>query len=189
MPSAVKLTVVTAAAALAATAVFAAQGSQPPAGDQARIASAMSAAPEAVARSATIVSMNSDGTMRTLRAGSNGFTCMADNPRSPGPDPMCMDANAMAWLMAFITRRPPPADTVGLMYMLAGGSDASNTDPYAQTPAAGDEWIASGPHVMVLPTDPAQLAAFPTDPKSGGPYVMWKGTPYAHLMVPVHQQP
>jgi hypothetical protein len=29
------------------------------------------------------------------------------------------------------------------------------------------------------------LDAFPTDPKSGGPWVMWKGTPYAHLMVPV----
>jgi hypothetical protein len=23
------------------------------------------------------------------------------------------------------------------------------------------------------------------DPKSGGPYVMWKGTTYAHIMVPV----
>jgi hypothetical protein len=24
-----------------------------------------------------------------------------------------------------------------------------------------------------------------TDPWNGGPYVMWKGTPYAHIMVPV----
>jgi hypothetical protein len=29
------------------------------------------------------------------------------------------------------------------------------------------------------------IAYMPTDPKSGGPWVMWKGTPYAHLMVPV----
>jgi len=29
------------------------------------------------------------------------------------------------------------------------------------------------------------LDAFSTDPKNGGPWVMWKGTPYAHLMVPV----
>ena len=34
--------------------------------------------------------------MRTLRKGSNGFTCMPDNPVTPGPDPMCMDANADA---------------------------------------------------------------------------------------------
>ena len=32
---------------------------------------------------------------RTLREGSNGFTCMPDNPTTPGPDPMCMDAAAM----------------------------------------------------------------------------------------------
>ena len=38
---------------------------------------------------------------------------------------------------------------------------------------------------MVLYADPKALDAYPTDPKSGGPWVMWKGTPYAHLMVPV----
>jgi hypothetical protein len=33
---------------------------------------------------------------------------------------------------------------------------------------------------------PAELLElFPTDPNNGGPYVMWKGTPYAHLMVPI----
>jgi hypothetical protein len=38
---------------------------------------------------------------------------------------------------------------------------------------------------MVLYADLKMLDAFPTDPNSGGPWVMWKGTPYAHLMVPV----
>ena len=38
---------------------------------------------------------------------------------------------------------------------------------------------------MVLYADLKLLDAYPTDPKSGGPWVMWKGTPYAHLMVPV----
>jgi len=23
------------------------------------------------------------------------------------------------------------------------------------------------------------------DPNNGGPYIMWEGTPYAHIMVPV----
>ena len=27
-------------------------------------------------------------------------------------------------------------------------------------------------------------AAATLDPENGGPYVMWKGTPYAHIMVP-----
>jgi hypothetical protein len=33
--------------------------------------------------------------------------------------------------------------------------------------------------------NPANLEGLPTDPSSGGPFVMWKGTPYAHVMVPV----
>ena len=45
------------------------------------IASAMSAAPEAVGKAATIVvPQPQDGSMKTLRQGSNGFTCMPDNP-------------------------------------------------------------------------------------------------------------
>ena len=30
-----------------------------------------------------------------------------------------------------------------------------------------------------------QLDSLPTDPKNGGPWVMFKGTPYAHIMVPI----
>jgi hypothetical protein len=138
---------------------------------------------------AAVMEMDAAGAMTELRPGTNGWMCVPDGSVTPGVDPMCADTNAQAWLTAYFGQKTPTVTGMGIAYMLAGGSDASNTDPYAQTPAAGEEWIASGPHVMVLPTDPAQLAAFPTDPKSGGPYVMWKGTPYAHLMVPVHQQP
>ena len=63
--------------------------------DEDMIKSAMAAAPEAVAAGAAIVAVEADGKMRTLRQGSNGFTCLPDNPNSPGPDPMCGDANAM----------------------------------------------------------------------------------------------
>src|SRR5258706_8025916 len=66
-------------------------------GDKALITSAMSAAPPAIAGKATIVDMGPKG-MRTLRKGSNSFTCLADNPTTPGPDPMCADQNAMAWM-------------------------------------------------------------------------------------------
>jgi hypothetical protein len=33
-------------------------------------------------------------------------------------------------------------------------------------------------------SDAALLEGLPTDPKNGGPWVMWKGTPYAHVMIP-----
>jgi len=155
-------------------------------GDAAIIRSATSAAPPAVARGAAIVATNADGSMRTVRPGTNGFTCMADNPQSPGPDPMCMDANAMAWAQAWIGHRPPPADTVGFIYMLAGGTDASNVDPYSERPSAGDRWVSTGPHVMVVGSA-SLLRGYPAGPSpdTSRPYVMWAGTPYAHLMVPI----
>lgn len=155
--------------------------------DTERIASAMRAAPAGVAKGATIVAMNADGTMRTLRKGTNDYTCMPDNPETPGPDPMCMDKNAMAWAQAWMSHKPPPAGKMGVMYMLAGGTDASNTDPYATKPDAGNHWIKTGPHVMVVGADPSFYDAYPkgADPDTSAPYVMWAGTPYQHLMAPV----
>jgi hypothetical protein len=38
---------------------------------------------------------------------------------------------------------------------------------------------------MLFPKDPASLDGFTTDFNSGGPYVMFKGTGYDHLMIPV----
>lgn len=72
------------------------------------------------------------------------------------------------------------------MYMLQGGSDASNTDPFAEKPAAGSTWVTTGPHVMI--TGPkGSFDAYPkgAKPDTSKPYVMFAGTPYEHLMVPV----
>ena len=155
--------------------------------DAEMIKSAMSAAPSAVGKNATIVAMESDGTMRTLRKGSNGFTCMPDNPATPGPDPMCMDANAMDWVHAWVAHKTPAASKVGLMYMLEGGTDASNTDPYAEKPTTQNHWIKTGPHVMIVGADKSFYDLYPkaAEPDTSIPYVMWAGTPYQHLMAPV----
>lgn len=155
--------------------------------DQQLIASAMSAAPAAVAKGATVVAMTPDGKMRTLRSGSNGFTCMPDNPTTPGTDPMCMDKNALEWAQAWMAHQPPPTGKVGFMYMLAGGTDASNTDPYAAKPEPNNHWIKTGPHVMVVGADASFYDSYPkkADPDTAAPYIMWPGTPYQHLMAPV----
>ncbi|MGB7563345.1 MAG: hypothetical protein WBM08_01195 [Prochlorococcaceae cyanobacterium] len=155
--------------------------------DKALIMSAMSAAPPAVAKGATIIVMDKGGEMRTLRKGTNGFTCMPDNPATPGPDPMCMDRNSMDWVHAWVSKTAPAQGKVGLMYMLAGGTDASNTDPHAQKPTASNHWIKTGPHIMVVGADPSFYATYPRSPKPdvSKPYVMWSGTPYEHLMAPV----
>ena len=72
-----------------------------------------------------------------------------------------------------------------MAYMLGGSLIPSTKDPFAETPPKGSDWMKDGPHVMVILPDPTQLDAFPSDHTPGGPYVMYKGTPYAHLMVPV----
>jgi hypothetical protein len=155
--------------------------------DKEMIASAMSAAPMSIAKGATIVAMEADGKMRTLRQGPNGFTCMPDNPATPGPDPMCMDKNAMDWVHAWIAHKPPAAGKVGFMYMLAGGTDASNTDPFATKPEPGNNWIKTGAHVMVVGADASFYDMYPksANPDTSVPYVMFPGTPYQHLMAPV----
>ena len=150
------------------------------------IKSAESAAPAAVAAGAAIYAVGADGQIKTLREGTNGFWCMPDSPTTPGPDPMCGDANSMEWAMAWMGKKDPPKGKIGFMYMLAGGTDASNTDPYAAAPTADNNWIGTGPHVMVL-NAMDMMAGYPADakPDTSKPYVMWPGTPYAHLMIPI----
>jgi len=154
---------------------------KPPSTDAEKIKSAMSAAPAAVAAGATIMDMTS---MKTLKAGTNGWTCLPDGP-SPGVDPMCLDKNGMEWASALMAKKDPPAGKMGFGYMLAGGSDASNTDPFATEPKPGAQWVDTGPHVMVLNIGNS-FAGYPTTAANTKvPYVMFPGTPYAHLMLPV----
>lgn len=150
------------------------------------IKSAMAAAPPAVAKDATIVAVSPDGKTRVVRKGTNGFTCLPDNPNSPGPDPMCGDQNAMEWAQAWIEKKDPPKNKVGFMYMLSGGTDASNTDPFAQKPAPDNNWVETGPHVMVVGAK-GMMEGYPrtAKPDTSRPYVMWPDTPYEHLMLPV----
>jgi hypothetical protein len=152
------------------------------------VASAESAAPASLAHDAAIVSVDASGAMKQLRAGKNGWTCMPDAPDTPGPDPMCFDANAGKWADAWVHHKPPPNGTPGVMYMLEGGTDASNTDPYATKPTAENDWIKTGPHIMIV-GNKDMLAAYPSGakPDTSVPYVMWAGTPYAHLMVPINK--
>jgi len=156
--------------------------------DEELIASAMKAAPKEVAEHATIVAPDAKGGMRTLRKGTNGFTCMPDNPQTPGPDPMCWDKNSGEWMDAYLNHKAPPVGKIGFMYMLAGGTDASNTDPYASKPTATNHWIKTGPHIMIVGADPSFYDTYPkgADPDTKSPYVMWAGTPYQHLMAPIH---
>lgn len=157
----------------------------PPTTDEGMIASAMSAAPASIANGATILAFDAQMQPRTLREGTNGWTCLPDMAHTPGTDPMCLDAGGMAWAQAWMAHTDPPADMMGFGYMLMGGSDASNTDPLAMAPPEGGAWVDTGPHVMIFNIGD-RFPGYPTDASdTSRPYVMFPGTPYAHLMIPV----
>lgn len=152
---------------------------------QARIENAMSAAPLAIAKDATILDSAEDGSMITLREGTNGWTCFPDYPGSPGNDPSCLDTVWMAWNDALAAKEEPNVTVPGLAYMLQGGSDSSNEDPYAPEPTNDADWIRTAPHVMIVLPGKLDMELFTTDHHYGGPYIMWAGTPYEHIMMPV----
>src|SRR5205085_5035658 len=151
------------------------------------IRDALSAAPPSIAATATV--MDWDHTV--LRQGSGNYICHPTPPpirAKGGREPMCVDEVWEKWADAWSNKKPFKADRVGVAYMLAGESPpggASNTDPFATSPTADNQWIVEGPHIMLIVPDAAQLEGVSTDSKNGGAYVMWKGSPYAHIMVPV----
>jgi hypothetical protein len=153
-----------------------------------KIANAAAAAPAAIVEKATIMDWpaKEGAKMETLRAGSNGWTCLPDMPMTKGNDPMCVDDQWMMWMEALVSKTPPHHKHAGIGYMLApGGAWGSNTDPYAEKETSTNEWGYDPPHVMLLVTDVKELQGLPTKRQVGAPWVMWSGTPYAHVMVPV----
>ncbi|MFP2769572.1 hypothetical protein [Oceanisphaera sp. KMM 10153] len=153
-----------------------------------KIADAMSAAPPSISANATILDWPADmgGEMAKLREGSNGWTCLPDMPTTSGKDPMCLDPVWMDWAHAWMSKLPLTNKGMGFGYMLQGGSPESNTDPYATEPTASNEWITEPvPHLMILVPDAAMLEDLPTEHTNGGPWVMWKDTPYVHIMAPM----
>ena len=84
-----------------------------------------------------------------------------------------------------MTKKAPNIIAPGIGYMLQGGSTASNAEPFATKPAPGEHWMKEQPHIMVVAPGKLDPKLFSSDPHSGGPWIMWGGTPYEHLMVPV----
>jgi len=53
--------------------------------------------------------------------------------------------------------------------------------------AYAKDFIKEGPHLMII-VPREMLQGITDDPHAGGPYVMWKDTPYAHIMVPIGER-
>ena len=147
---------------------------------EAKIARALSAAPENVSKGAKIIDRDENGAETVLREGTNGFTCFPGHPGVVGDNTYCANEAALRWESDLMALKMKPSNSEpGIEYMLLGGTDWSPIDPNA---TSGNP-LKEPPHWRVLwPFDP-KTTGLPTEPKQNGPWIMWAGTPWAHLMI------
>jgi hypothetical protein len=144
----------------------------------------LSAAPPHIAKDATVMLPGPDGAMVEARKGSNGFTCIPTVNGRETPDPMCMDAAVGQWVDSLIHKAPQPSNTVpGIAYMARGGFHWEKDGAILMEEAPGAKLVKEPPHWMMMWPFDAKTAGLPSMPNRGGVYVMFDGTPYAHLMV------
>jgi hypothetical protein len=147
---------------------------------EAKIAQAMAAGPAAIAKNARIAEADENGKVTILREGTNGWTCIPGHPGVIGHAAMCLDEAALQWGTDLMLHKPKPTNSrPGIVYMLTGGADWSATDPWARSGTP----IHEPPHwALVWPFDPKETG-LPDQPKTTGTWIMYAGTPYAHLMI------
>lgn len=157
------------------------------------ISQALAAAPASIAAQASVVILKDQGRKEELRIGTNGWTCLARDVAAPDDGishhPACFDKYGLEWIENYMAGREPNPDHAGYSYMLAGGSSWSNTDPKAAKLALGQkDYIRIPAHIMILNARIANSSGFPsgqTEPDTHKPFVMFGGTPFAILIIPV----
>jgi hypothetical protein len=145
-----------------------------------RVRRARLSGPEHVTKDATVAEMAADGTMTVLVQGTNDWVCTPGNENKIGDPPMCMNLMGMRWMMDAIQGKPKPTNTApGMIYMLCGATQRSNTNPADKSSPA----IPIGPHWMVTWPFDAAANGLPTTVRDRGAWVMFAETPYSYLHV------
>lgn len=153
-----------------------------------KIAQAMAAGPSSISANATIMDWpDASGKQAMLRKGTNGWMCMPSHPGGQylKNDAMCLDKPWQDFIGALVNGKKPHIHNVGYAYMLTSDGDEANTKMGEKAPTKTNMWHHVGPHVMVVYPNANTARMASNDPHNGGPYVMWKDTPYAHVMWPV----
>ena len=145
-----------------------------------KITRARLSGPEHVTRDATVAEFGAGGTLNILVKGSNHWVCVPGDENKIGAPPMCMNPMGMRWMMDAMQGKPRPTNSApGMIYMLCGATQRSNTDPSDRTSPA----IPIGPHWMITWPFDAETYGLPTTVRDKGAWVMFAGTPYSYLHV------
>src|SRR6202790_1860779 len=133
-----------------------------------RIRRARLSGPEHVTKNATVAEIAADGTMTVLVQGTNEWVCTPGNENKIGDPPMCMNPMGMRWMMDAMQGKPKPTNTApGMIYMLGGATQRSNTNPADKTSPA----IPIGPHWMITWRFDAVANGLPTTVRDRGAWV------------------
>jgi hypothetical protein len=91
--------------------------------------------------------MDAQGNLVVLRQGTNHWVCFPGDENEIGNVPMCADPMGLQWMRDIMAGKPAPTNTApGIIYMLCGATQHSNTDPFDKSSPA----IPIGPHWMII---------------------------------------
>jgi len=146
----------------------------------AKIARAMASGPSHITKDATVAEVDEQGNTVVLRQGTNHWVCFPGNENEIGNVPMCADPMGLQWMKDIMAGKPAPTNTaLGIIYMLCGATQHSNTDPSDKSSPA----IPIGPHWMIMWPYDAARDGLPSTVRDAGAWVMFDGTPYAYLHI------
>ena len=159
-----------------------------------QIAAAILPLPADARASATVLGYGTDGKLTTLRKGTGTMVCLADDPKIAAFHVACYH-NSMEPFMArgrelrtsgvtgsevdTVRFREAKSGTLKLpnhpasLYSLNGGA----FDPATKT-APGARWL----YVVYIPYATGATTGLSEKPQQGAPWIMFPGTPKAHIM-------
>ena len=159
-----------------------------------RIQSAVLPLPEELRASATVLGHGAAGVMVTLRKGTGSMICLADDPGSAGFHVACYHQSMEPFMARGRALRAEgvagaQVDTVRFAEVVAGKlpMPAAPASLYSIT---GDGYdlvtgeITSGRrlYVVYIPFATPESTGLPGSPVAGAPWIMFPGTPKAHIM-------
>ncbi len=166
--------------------------------DEALIATAVLAAPEASRAGSKVIGYNTAGEFVTLREGTNEFICLADDPNKEGFSAACYHKSMEPFMargralreegktaQEIFAVREEEAKSGQLEMGQAGSTLHVYSGPEARyDPAAGTVPGATYRYVVYMPFATAESTGLPESPIAPNhPWIMDPGTHRAHIMI------
>jgi len=145
---------------------------------------AESGAAPAIGSKAAIARLDAKGNLTVIRPGTNGFTCVVGVP-GDAASPFCADKEALNWITSAASGLPKPTNSApGIAYMAQGGNQLQVPGGESvMMPGPNTKMVKEPPHWMLMWNFDAATTGLPTKENPSGVYIMFAGTPYAHLMI------